>query len=120
MDFGIARMAKDAATRVSMTNTIIGTPPYMAPEQEQGVIRKEVDVYALAACVYEMLCGKPAFSGGAMLMNKIAMAYVPVSRGAAGLPAGIDEVLARAFQADPEQRFHTAGDFLQALQILKL
>ena len=36
MDFGIARMAKDSATRYSMTNTVVGTPPYMAPEQEQG------------------------------------------------------------------------------------
>src|SRR6185369_4691166 len=75
MDFGIARMAKDAMTRYSMTNTVVGTPPYMAPEQEQGVVRKESDVYSLAICAYEMLTGKLPFigMGAGMLMNKINM-----------------------------------------------
>jgi tetratricopeptide (TPR) repeat protein len=120
MDFGIARMAKDAATRVSMTNTVVGTPPYMAPEQEQGVVRKEADVYSLAICVYEMLCGRVAFAGtgAGMLMNKVNMSYVPISREVPGLPEGIDLVFARAFQTDPDQRFHTAGELLSALEAL--
>jgi serine/threonine-protein kinase len=120
MDFGIARVAKDAVSRVSITNTILGTPPYMAPEQEQGVVRKEVDVYALAVCVYEMLCGRRAFSGSAMLMNKIDMAYVPASQLAAGLPSGIDEVFKHALQPDPDRRFHTPIEFLDALKSLPL
>ncbi len=61
MDFGIARMAKDTMLRHSMTNTVVGTPPYMAPEQEQGQVRQESDVYSLAVCAYEMLCGKGSF-----------------------------------------------------------
>jgi tetratricopeptide (TPR) repeat protein len=120
MDFGIARMAKDAATRVSMTNTVVGTPPYMAPEQEQGVVRKEADVYSLAICVYEMLCGRVAFAGtgAGMLMNKVNMSYVPISKGVSGLPQGIDLVFACAFQADPDRRFHSAGELLSALEAL--
>ncbi|MCX5795786.1 MAG: protein kinase [Elusimicrobia bacterium] len=120
MDFGIARMAKDAATRVSMTNTVVGTPPYMAPEQEQGVVRKEADVYSLAICVYEMLCGRATFAGtgAGMLMNKVNMSYSPISKEVNGLPQGIDLVFARAFQADPDQRFHSAGEFLSALEAL--
>ncbi|MDD5628705.1 MAG: protein kinase [Elusimicrobia bacterium] len=120
MDFGIARMAKDAATRVSMTNTVVGTPPYMAPEQEQGVVRKEADVYSLAICVYEMLCGRAAFAGtgAGMLMNKVNMSYIPLSKEVPNLPQGIDLVFARAFQADPDRRFHTAGEFLAALEAL--
>ncbi len=120
MDFGIARMAKDAATRVSMTNTVVGTPPYMAPEAEQGIVRKEADVYSLAVCVYEMLCGRVAFAGtgAGMLMNKVNMSYIPISMKVAGLPLGIDLVFARAFQADPDWRFHSAGEFLSALEAL--
>jgi serine/threonine-protein kinase len=120
MDFGIARMAKDAATRVSMTNTVAGTPPYMAPEQEQGVVRKEADIYSLAICFYEMLSGRVAFAGtgAGMLMNKINMSYLPISQGVSGLPQGIDLVFANAFQADPNQRFHSAGEFLSALEAL--
>jgi tetratricopeptide (TPR) repeat protein len=120
MDFGIARVAKDAATRVSMTNTVAGTPPYMAPEQEQGVVRKEADVYSLAICLYEMLSGKLAFTGtgAGMLMNKMNMSFSPITQSVSGLPPGIDAVFARAFQADPDKRFHSAGELLRALEVL--
>jgi tetratricopeptide (TPR) repeat protein len=118
MDFGIARMAKDAMTRHSRTNTVAGTPPYMAPEQEQGVVRKESDTYSLAICAYEMLTGKLPFIGigAGMLMNKINMSFTPPSRAIAGLPAAFDEVFAKAFQAKPEQRYHTPQEFAAALE----
>jgi serine/threonine-protein kinase len=118
MDFGIARMAKDAATRHSMTNTVVGTPPYMAPEQEQGHVRRESDVYALAVCAYEMLTGDLPFAGtgGGMLLNKINMSYTPPSRAAAGLAPALDPVFARAFQADPDKRFGTPQEFAAALE----
>ena len=117
MDFGIARMAKDALTRYSMTNTVVGTPPYMAPEQEQGVVRKESDVYSLAICAYEMLTGKLPFigMGAGMLMNKINMSYIPPARAIAGLPDSLDEVFLKAFQADPDQRYRTPQEFVAAL-----
>ena len=117
MDFGIARMAKDAMTRYSMTNTVVGTPPYMAPEQEQGVVRKESDVYSLAICAYEMLTGKLPFigMGAGMLMNKINMSFIPPARAIAGLPPVLDEVFAKAFQADPENRYRTPQEFAVAL-----
>ncbi len=118
MDFGIARMAKDALTRHSRTNTAAGTPPYMAPEQEQGVVRKESDTYSLAICSYEMLTGKLPFVGigAGMLMNKINMSFTPPSRAIAGLPDSFDEVFARAFQVKPEQRYHTPQEFSAALE----
>jgi len=117
MDFGIARMAKDALTRYSMTNNVVGTPPYMAPEQEQGVVRKESDVYSLAICAYEMLTGKLPFIGigAGMLMNKINMSYIPPARAIAGLPEALDEVFLKAFQADPELRYRTPQEFSAAL-----
>jgi serine/threonine-protein kinase len=118
MDFGIARMAKDAMTRYSMTNTVVGTPPYMAPEQEQGQVRKESDVYALAVCAYEMLTGKLPFIGigAGMLMNKINMSYVSPSHAIAGLPAALDAVFTKAFQAAPENRYRTPAEFADALE----
>jgi serine/threonine-protein kinase len=117
MDFGIARLVKDAATH-SLTNTIIGTPPYMAPEQEQGVVRREGDVYSLAVCVYEMLAGELPFagSGAGMLMNKMSMSYTPISEVGGSTLKGLDEVFARAFQADPDKRYKTPGEFYAALK----
>jgi serine/threonine-protein kinase len=118
MDFGIARMAKDSMTRYSMTNTVVGTPPYMAPEQEQGHVRKESDVYALAVCAYEMITGKLPFIGigAGMLMNKINMSYVAPSRAIAGLPQSLDPVFERAFQADPDKRYRTPKEFADAFE----
>ncbi len=118
MDFGIARAAKDALTRYSMTNTVVGTPPYMAPEQEQGQVRRESDAYGLAVCAYEMLTGKLPFAGvgGGMLLNKINMSFAPPARMVPGLPPALDEVFTRAFQADPEKRYRTPGEFAAALE----
>lgn len=118
MDFGIARMAKDAMTRYSMTNTVVGTPPYMAPEQEQGQVRRESDVYALAVCAYEMLTGKLPFAGigAGMLLNKINMSFVPPSRATAGVAEELDPVFQKALQADPEKRYRTPQEFADALE----
>ncbi|HVE14899.1 MAG TPA: protein kinase, partial [Elusimicrobiota bacterium] len=47
MDFGVARQAKDAMAKAALTHTVIGTPAYMAPEAENGVVRRESDIYSL-------------------------------------------------------------------------
>jgi serine/threonine-protein kinase len=120
MDFGVARMAKDSLPRMSMTNTVVGTPPYMAPEQEQGIVRKESDVYALAVCLYEMVTGTLPFQGmgAGMLMAKLNGTYVPASRVVQGLPEGFDAVMAQALTPDPDKRLRTAGEFAAALSAL--
>lgn len=120
MDFGIARQAKDVMTRHSMTNTIAGTPPYMAPEQEQGTVRKESDVYALGVCLYEMTTGHLPFtgSGAAMLLNKLNGKLIPPSQRSASLPPGLDAVIARALAPDPDKRYRTPAELVAALDAL--
>ncbi|HXT01591.1 MAG TPA: protein kinase [Elusimicrobiota bacterium] len=122
MDFGIARMAKDAMTRHSMTNTIAGTPPYMAPEQEQGTVRRESDVYALGVCLYEMTTGFLPFSGSgaAMLLNKLNGKLIPATQRNPALPAGLDAVIAKALQPDADQRYRTPAELVAAIDGLSV
>ncbi|MFA6317986.1 MAG: protein kinase [Elusimicrobiota bacterium] len=118
MDFGVARVAKDAAVKFSMTNTVMGTPPYMAPEQESGVVRKESDVYSMAVCLYEVLTGRQPFAGmgAGMLLNKMNMSFVPATKAAPGLAPAMDAVFAKAFAADPEKRYSCAGELMKAVE----
>ncbi|MFA6318827.1 MAG: protein kinase [Elusimicrobiota bacterium] len=120
MDFGVARQAKEAATKV-MTNTVVGTPPYMAPETEQGAVGPQADVYGLGVVFYEMLSGRLPFAGtgAGMLLNKMNRKFDPLSKAVPGLPAGVDDVVARVLAPDPAQRFKTAGEFLAAVSALR-
>ncbi|MCX5797560.1 MAG: serine/threonine-protein kinase [Elusimicrobia bacterium] len=114
MDFGVARQAHEALSRLSVSATVAGTPPYMAPESETGVVRAESDLYSLAVCLYEMLTGARPFDGtnAGMLYTKMNMVFTPPSRKAPGLPPALDAFFARALQADPEKRPRTAAEFL--------
>ncbi|MBI5242750.1 MAG: serine/threonine protein kinase, partial [Elusimicrobia bacterium] len=118
MDFGVARQTQDAMNRLSMTGAVAGTPPYMAPESETGVIRKESDLYSLAILLYETLCGELPFSGtgAGILLTKLNMSYEPLSRRVQGLPPGIDAFFARALHSDPERRPRTAAEFAAAFE----
>jgi tetratricopeptide (TPR) repeat protein/tRNA A-37 threonylcarbamoyl transferase component Bud32 len=119
MDFGVARQAKDALTKLAMTNTVVGTPPYMAPEQEQGTVRPESDVYSLGIVFYEMLTGQLPFAGqgAGMLLNKMNGKHSALPTDL-GLPDGLDVIFKKALDPDPEKRFKTGSELTLAVESL--
>lgn len=117
MDFGIAHKSKVTVAKLTRQEAW-GTPPYMAPEQEMGHVSKESDLFALGAVLYEMLTGKLPFEGPNFLAQKNAMEYPKPRAARADLPPGIDEVIGRALVPDPAVRYHSAAEFLAALDTL--
>ena len=113
MDFGIAHQARASASRMTR-GTSLGTPPYMAPEQELGGVSASVDLYAAAVCFYEMLTGRLPFSGPNFLAQKREELYAPASSLARGLPPGIDAFFKTALSAQPSSRPKDAAALYRA------
>lgn len=68
VDFGIAHSLAEAAERLTLTGTVMGTLHAMAPEQLAGeAITPRTDLYGLGVVLYEMLTGKPPYAGGSPL-----------------------------------------------------
>jgi putative two-component system response regulator len=118
-DFGLATMI-DGAREITATGTVVGTPEYMSPEQISGEpLSAASDRYALAVVAYEMLTGRLPFDGNSPAsvlvshMNK-PMPSTPELGGEGS--AHLEEVLRRGLAKDPNDRYASAADFIQALQ----
>ena len=112
-DFGIAKLMSASA---SASQSIRGTPTYMAPEQWDGQPVAASDQYALAIMVYELLVGRPPFQGNpsqVMRQHYLTLPPAPSSLNAHLSPA-IDAVLLRALAKQPDERFPSVAAFARA------
>jgi serine/threonine-protein kinase len=119
-DFGIARVLQDASTdKLTGTGMSIGTAAYMSPEQFSGEkVDGRSDLYSLACVLYEMLVGQVPFDGpNAMaIMARHAMQEVPSIRMVRNaVPEELEDVVYKALQKVPADRFASMGDFKKAL-----
>ncbi|MDX6770731.1 MAG: protein kinase [Elusimicrobiota bacterium] len=114
MDFGISRHASEAGKAI--TQSVVGTPHYMAPEQEYGVVRKESDVFSLGACLYELLTGARPYEGGSG--PKLAKGYIRATTRVPELPAEVDALIDKALEPDPDRRIPTPAEFRRRLDAL--
>lgn len=111
-DFGIARIAEGGSNLTG--SQIIGTPAYMSPEQIQGdhQIDGRSDIYALGIILFHMLTKEMPFKADtpAKLMMAHVLDPVPaISRIRPGLPEGLDKVIEKAMQKDPDDRYSTGA-----------
>ena len=118
-DFGIARML-ESSTVVSQVGIVVGTPLYMSPEQAEGKLAgPPSDRYSLGVVAYEMLTGRPPFTGATPL--SLLRAHVdrplPLPRTLnAALPRHVEATLCKALAKNPADRYPTASAFVEALR----
>ncbi|MGH2677744.1 MAG: Stk1 family PASTA domain-containing Ser/Thr kinase [Actinomycetota bacterium] len=118
MDFGIARTS--TGETLTQTAAILGTASYLSPEQAQGsTVDIRSDIYSLGCVLYEMLTGRPPFTGD----SPVAIAYKHVREDPVhpsnlnpDVPPSLDAVVMKAMAKNPENRYQTADEFRQDLE----
>jgi serine/threonine protein kinase len=117
-DFGIARLVSEDT--ITSTGELFGTAAYLSPEQALGrEATGASDRYALTVTAFELLAGERPFDAphfAAQARQHIEDERPRASDRDRTLPTAVDEVLMRGMAKEPDQRFETAGDFVDALE----
>lgn len=119
VDFGLASAAGDA--RLTKTGKAVGTFDYVAPERlSDAPVDHRCDVYALACVLYELLTGKAPYDEHrdlSALMTAHLTAPIPrPSQQRPGIPAALDDVIARGMAKNPDARYRSAGELAAAAE----
>jgi WD40 repeat protein len=120
-DFGLAK-ALDSEGGLTRTESILGSPSYMAPEQAEGRAKQvgpAADTYALGAILYELLTGRPPFQAATALetMQQVREAEpVRPSRLRPGLARDVETICLTCLHKDPTKRYATAGALSEDLR----
>ena len=128
-DFGVARAlsragpdrAPDSAEPLTHPGLVLGTAEYMSPEQASGEqdLDGRSDLYSLGCVLYEMLAGRPPFTGSSpreVMAARFAGAPTPLHQLRPEVPARIEDVVLRSLAPDPGKRIGSAAEFAAALR----
>jgi serine/threonine-protein kinase len=119
IDFGFATF--EGSAKLTLQGTVVGSLTYMAPERLRGEpTDHRADLYAVGVILYELVAGKPPFCGqdDFELIEQHLEAPTPSLRALdPTLPAALDDVLARALEKQPGDRFDGALEMAAALEL---
>ncbi len=122
LDFGLTcsteSVGDETLMRLTVPGTVIGTPQYAAPEQLRGeAVDARTDIFAAGAVVYEMLAGKPPFSGNSAVEVFHAIMYEqPAALAGGHAVAALDRVVNRALAKRAGDRYQSAEAMAQDLR----
>src|SRR5277367_1663435 len=120
LDFGIAKRSKEEdkdEQKLTQQGMVLGTPPYMSPEQFTGKpIDSRSDIYSLAVMAYEMLTGTLPFraeTAWEWATQHMTAAPIPIESLAEGMraPESMRAAIRKALAKNPDDRFQTVSDF---------
>ncbi|HET9417919.1 MAG TPA: serine/threonine-protein kinase, partial [Chthoniobacterales bacterium] len=118
-DFGLAKWLNDESD-LTQTLTTFGTPGYIAPEQGEGAdFSLAADIYGLGAILFNLLTGRPPFTGANALsvIRQAAATAAPKLRAfAPSLGRDLETIIARCLERDPNARYQTAGALAEDLE----
>lgn len=121
MDFGIAKLPN--AETVTLTDKAIGTVYYISPEQvEGGQIDSRSDLYALGVMLYEMATGQLPFTADtpvSVALMQVNETAVPPREVNPQIPVGLEQIICRAMEKSPDDRYQSAEDMLVHMQKLR-
>ena len=124
-DFGVAKAMSASSGSSSLTSlgVALGTPAYMAPEQAAADphVDHRADLYAVGAMAYEMLCGRPPFSGMSpqqVLAAHVTLPPAPLSGQRTSVPPALNTLVMRCLEKKPADRVQTAAEMLTQLQAM--
>ncbi len=126
LDFGLVKSFVEGheleGRAITQQGMLMGSPPYMAPEQgEKNRADPRSDIYSLGTMLFEMLTGKPPFSGGGALEVILKHVHQPVPAIVApskfeAVPEALQAIVMRCLAKSPMDRFQAMDELLIALQ----
>ena len=120
LDFGISKAIDDDAPNLTATDTVMGTPLYMSPEQVRSLKNVDLrsDIWALGAILFELVTAAPIYEAATAtaLCAMIAMdPPTPLRAKRPSAPAELEALILRCLHKDPNGRFQDVGQFAEAL-----
>lgn len=119
-DFGLARIASSGESTLSQ-DMMLGTPQYISPEQAQGRrdLGPSTDIYSLGVVLYELVVGRVPFTADtpyAIIHDHIYKPLPLPSKVNPTVPEPVEKVLMKALAKNPNDRFRTASEMIQAFK----
>src|SRR5271154_698206 len=120
-DFGVAKLA---ATQITTTGQMLGTPAFMPPEQFTGAaIDGRSDLFSLGVILYWLSTGEQAFPGETVTAVSYKVVHtepVPPRKLNPAIPSGLELIISKCLMKDPEARFQTGEELARELAALRL